>query len=203
MLFVTTLVVVILSLFLLSACDTDRSSDREYGLYVSRIDYDEEARTMTAIVALTSQESQKLDGLKADWHFERHKINSFYNEYNYTVSLNPSTIFSVVDFSLTQEQRKINDVEFDVLKVTFEYATIYKSMNSAGTRVKSGRSYLHDFALDEQEEDMRIELSIISQNSAAWYGVLIAAAVVGLGVVVAIVLIRREKYAKQERTEDK
>lgn len=201
-LFVLAAIIVLSSMTLLCACDKTSQDDAEYGLYLKRIDYDEETLTMTAIVALTSAEDGALDGVKAGWHWEKYAIDSFYNGYEYRINLNPSAIFSAVDASLTQEQRKKDEVEFVVLKVAFEYATIYKSMTGSGTRVKSGKYFLHDFALDESQTDATVNLALRTHNSATWYGVLIAVTVALFAGVLLIVFARRKKYAKEQRTEN-
>lgn len=196
-------VIVVLACVLLSACNkSETSGDVEYGMYVRRIIYDSQEGVMTAYVSLTKDESQKLEGVSANWHYKKGEINAFFSRYEYTVNFSPSTIFCAVENSLTQEQRIVDGVEYNVLKVAFEYATIYKSLKSEGETLKSSSYYLHDFALDETDTSFETTLSLRTQQSAAWYGILIAVAVAIFGVVIGVVIARRKKYGKQERTEN-
>ena len=197
------IVIVVLACVLLTACDNAESSgDFEYGMYVRRTLYDKDEGVMTVYVSLTNDDSLKIEGANANWHYQKFELNAFFGRYDYTVNFSPSTIFCAVENSLTQEQRIVDGVEYNVLKVVFEYATIYKSLKSEGEVSKLSGYYLHDFALDESETSFDTTLCLRTQRSAAWYGVLIAVAVAIFGVVIAIMIVRRKKYAKQERTEN-
>lgn len=198
-----TLAVVIFASFALMACNKPATSgDIEYGVYIRRTLYTKDAHTMTVYASLSLDERWLIDGATANWHFEKVKVNAFYNAYEYTVTFDPATIFSAIENSLTQEQRIVDDVEYDILKVVFEYATIYKSLEGGKSVGKSDGYYLHDFDVDETASDFTGTLSIMSQNSAGWYGVLIAAAVAVFGVIIGIIFARRKKYACKERTEN-
>lgn len=198
-----TLAVVIFASFMLSACNKPATSgDVEYGVYIRRTLYQKDAHTMTVYASLSQDERWLVEGATAKWHYEKVKVNAFYNAYEYTVTFDPATIFSAIENSLTQEQRIIDDVEYDILKVVFEYATIYKSLEGGKDIGKSDVYYLHDFDVDETATDFTATMSLRTQNSAAWYGLLIAAAVVVLGVIIAVLFARRKKYACKERTED-
>ena len=202
-LLVTVVVIVVVLSTLLSACNNNESSgDYEYRMYIRRTVYNSDDGVMTVYVSLTKDEDSKIEGANANWHYEKSNVNAFFGRYDYTVNFSPSTIFSAVENSLTQEQRIVDGVEYNILKVVFEYATIYKSLKSDGEKHISEEYYLHDFALDETQTSFETTLSLRVQSSAGWYGVLIAAAVAAFGTIILIVLVRRKKYAKQERTED-
>lgn len=197
------LAVLILATVFLSACNKPATSgDIEYGVYIRRTLYSKDEGVMTVYAALTSDERMTVEGATANWHFVKSNDNAFYYRYDYTVSFSPKAIFSAIKDSLTQEQLIIDDVEYKVLKLVFEYATIYKSLESEGNILVSDGQYLHDFPLDENADEFATTLSIRTQNSATWYGLLVAAAVVVFGVVIGILLARRKKYATKERTEN-
>ena len=190
-----TLVVIISSCVFLCACNKEETKgDIEYGMYVKRFTYDADADTMTAYVAITNDESLKLAGSSANWHYTKTTENVFYDKYDYVISFSPQTIFSVVESSLTQEQRIVDEVEYHNLKVVFEYATIYKSLEGGVEATKSGDNYVFDFPLDETDSSFETQLSLRVQNSATWYGILVGAAILVFGIILTIVRVRRKRY---------
>lgn len=192
-----TLVVIISSCVILCACDKgETKGDIAYGMYVKRFTYDADADTMTAYVAITNDESLKLAGAQANWHYDRTAENIFYDRYGYVVSFDPSTIFSVVESSLTQEQRIVDEVEYHNLKVVFEYATIYKSLEGGVEATKSGDNYIFDYPLNETDSSFEAPLSLRVQNTATWYGILVSAAILIVGIIITIVRVRRKKYGR-------
>ena len=198
-----TLVVVILSSLLFASCNKPATSgDLEYGFYIRRTVYKKDTHEMVVYASLTLDERWQIEGATAKWHWEKIKVNAFFNAYEYSANFSPATIFSAIDNSLTQEQRIMDDVEYNVLKVVFEYATIYKSLEGGKDAGKSDGYYIHDFELDETLTDYTATMTIKTQNSAGWYGVLIAAAVAVFGLIIVVILARRKKYACKERTED-
>ena len=187
----------------LSACNKPATDgDIEYGVYIRRTLYNASEKTMTIFVSLSLDDRMMIEGAKVNWHFEKRKHNAFFNRYDYTVSFSPKAISSVVKDSLTQEQLIVNDIEYNTFKFVFEYATIYKSLETDGKWLYTDGMYLHDFPLDETSDEFETTMSIKTQNAATWYGVLIAVAVAVLGVIICIVLVRRKKYATEERTEN-
>ncbi len=195
--------VLLIATVFLFACNSGVSEgDYEYGVYIRRTLYNPDAQEMTVYVSVTSDTTKTIEGATGNWHYKKSTENAFYSRYDYTVSFSPKTIFSAVKDSLTQEQLNVDGVEYNVLKLVFEYATIYKSLSSDGERLKIGSTYLHDFALDETNEEFATTLSLRVQNSATWYGVLVAVAVAVFGAIIGTLLARRKKYATKERTEN-
>ncbi len=198
-----TLVVVIFSSLLFSACDkTETSGEYEYGMYIRRLSYDPDNHELTIFAGITNNDNLKVEGTVANWHYVKKQENAFYNAYNYEVNFAPATIFSVLKDTLTQEQLNVDGIEYDVLKLVFEYATIYKSLKGGEYIGKSDGVYLHDYDLDETSLDYTAYMTYRTQNSATWYGVLISAAVVLLGVIIGVIFARRKYYACKERTEN-
>ena len=197
------LAVLILATVFLSACNKPvTSGDIEYGVYIRRTLYNKEEGVMTIYASLSADDRMTVEGATANWHYVKSDVNAFYYRYDYTVSFSPKAIFSAIKDSLTQEQLIMDDVEYKVLKLVFEYATIYKSLESEGNTFVSDGQYVHDFSIDENADEFATTLSIRTQNSATWYGLLVAAAVVVFGVIIGAVLARRKKYATKERTEN-
>ena len=198
------LAVLVLATVFLFACNKPATSgDKEYGVYIRRTLYNPTEGVMTVYASLSSDERMTIENATANWHYVKSDYNAFYYRYDYTVSFSPKTLFSVIKDSLTQEQLIMDGVEYKVLKLVFEYATIYKSLESDGNVFVSDGQYVHDFPIDENEEEFATTLSIRTQNSATWYGLLVAAAVLVFGAVLGALLARRKKYATKERTENK
>ncbi|MBR4800994.1 MAG: hypothetical protein IK048_04940 [Clostridia bacterium] len=196
--------VILSSCLFMTACNKQSvEGDIEYSLYIRRTYYHKESQTMTVYLSLSNDERMTIEGTSANWHYKKRDLDAFYYCYDYTVTFSPSTIFSVVENSLTQEQRIIDGTEYNNLKVVLEYATIYKSVEGSEKVVKSDGYYLHDFPFEETDESFQATLTRRIYNAAVWYGVLVAAAVAVFGMILAIVLLRRKKYAneRQERTE--
>ena len=103
-----------------------------------------------------------------------------------------------MDEIFTSEVRNHDEIYYENLKFKFEYATLYKSTQSDGVVTMRGSYYIHTYELNDGE--MVIHLSRVYQNSAAWYSILIACAIVVLVIAIAIALIikRRGNYAKKE-----
>ena len=197
---VLTIFVMTLSTCLLSACNQEYEGDKEYGVYVSRVEYDKyEDDTVYARVylGLTSDDSKKIEGLTANWHYEKRKLNAFKFGYVYRIEI-VGSIFSAAVGALTQEQRYYEETEYNTFEVYFEYATIYKSMKGEINRKKVDGGYAFDFAIEETQQEFHTTLSIDTQNSAIWYGLLVAVAVSIAAVVIALLLARRKRYAKAE-----
>ena len=144
------LAVLVLATVFLFACNKPATSgDKEYGVYIRRTLYNPTEGVMTVYASLSSDERMTIENATANWHYVKSDYNAFYYRYDYTVSFSPKTLFSVIKDSLTQEQLIMDGVEYKVLKLVFEYATIYKSLESDGNVFVSDGQYVHDFPIDE------------------------------------------------------
>ena len=207
------LILVVLTIFvmtlftcLLSACNQEYEGEYEYGVYITRVEYDkyqghpvydDNVIYMRVYLGLTSDDSKKIEGVTATWHYERRKTNAFKFAYTYHLDLQ-GPIFSAAVGSLTQEQLTYEGIEYNTFEVYFEYATIYKSMKGEVERKIIDTKYVYDFPIDETMDSFATTFSISTQNSAVWYGLLVAVAAVAFGIVLAVVLTRRKKYATRK-----
>ena len=199
------LAVVILATCMLFSCNQEYEGEREYGVFVKRVEYDrfeghpvynDNVVYMRVYLGLTDDDDQKIEGVTAVWHYEKRKMGAFKYVYTYRVEMQGS-IFSAAVGALTQEQLTYEGLEYNIFEVYFEYATIYKSMKGSIERRKTDNGYAFDFPIDETQTSFETTLTIPTQNSAAWYGILVAFAVVVVGVVIAVVFARRKKYAER------
>ena len=197
---VLTIFVMTLSTCLLSACNQEYEGEKEYGVCVSRVEYDKyEDDTVYARVylGLTSDDSKRIEGLTANWHYEKRKLNAFKFGYVYRLEI-VGSIFSAAVGALTQEQRYYEETEYNTFEVYFEYATIYKSMKGEVERKIIDTKYVYDFPIDETMDSFATTFLVSTQNSAVWYGLLVAVAALAFGIVLAVVLTRRKKYATRK-----
>jgi|GEM_PF-4044381 len=189
----------------LFGCHQEYRGDTVYGAYISRIDYDDENMTMTAVVSLTNDGAKMMklndtETVQVDWNYQKSKVGAFKFRYDYRASFNPNRIFCAVENTLTQEQRKNKNGDEYSLKVVFEYATIYKSLKGDVTPKKSGNYYLLDFDVLKDETSFETKFSIETQNSAAWYGTLIAVACACFIVIMFVKARRKNNGERKDRT---
>lgn len=190
---------------MLFACDekSEENAPIERSIYVYKIDLPEQSDVANVYVSFSKGElGQKIDGVSAKWESESYKINVWYNGSNSYFTLNPDSIFSALREQLPQESLIKDDVVYNRLKVIFRYDTIYKSIKSDGEVSRNGRTYTHTFELDEASKEVTYKLSVRSANSASWYSVLIASAlmVAIIGTIVYL-SIKSEVWQKKKRKE--
>ncbi len=202
---ILTIFVMMLSVSVLFGCNQEYDGDREYGVYVQRVEYDvyrdnpnydDGVVYMRVYLGLTANDDKKIDGVTANWHYEKRKVNAFKFEYTYRLEIDGSIFSAAVD-SLTQEQLTYEGTEYNIFEVYFEYATIYKSMKGNIDHRKTDSGYAFDFPINETQTLFETTFTIPTQNSASYYGILIAVACVAAGVVIAVVFTRRKKYAER------
>ncbi len=204
---------VIASAFCLCACDKQDDSDGDVirNLYIYSVELQKKDDTQNATdatddnVALVyvtfSQTSRKIEGATALWHSEKSKDTEFYYLTKTSITLNPNAIFCAVKESVPQEELTDGEVVYNRLKVVLRYDTIYKSIKSDGEITRTQRTYTHKFALDESLENDVFTLEMRTPNSANWYAVLVACALVV--ALVAIIVTCAVKGAKCQKTKTK
>lgn len=186
----------LLSIILVIAVSCDEPDESLYA-YVSGFQYNKEASEVTAVIMLTNENdsniktSANVDGFSAS-------NGVFYKKSYTTYTFDGSYFYGKSDEIFTSEVRNHDEIYYENLKFKFEYATLYKSTQSDGVLTIRGSYYIHTYELNDGE--MVIHLSRVYQNSAAWYSILIACAIVVLVIAIAIALIikRRGNYAKKE-----
>ena len=186
----------LLSIILVIAVSCDEPDESLYA-YVSGFQYDKDASEVTAVIMLTNKgdanikTSAKVDSFSAS-------NGVFYKKSYTTYTFDGSYFYGKSDEIFTSEVRNHDEIYYENLKFKFEYATLYKSTQSDGVVTMRGSYYIHTYELENGE--MVIHLSRVYQNSAAWYSILIACAIVVFVIALAIALIikRRGNYAKKE-----
>ena len=200
----TVAVAIVICLTLFTACNKAESEDEseiQRDLYLSSIAFSPD--TEEAIVYLTfASTDEKIDGASVTWK-SGELISDVWYKTSKTYIVAPSArIFSAVQTAIPQE-RLINDgVQYNRLKVIIRYDTIYKSIKSDGETTASDRVYSHYFTLDEGSESQMFTLTLKSANSANWYGILIALAiVVAVAACVAFLLAKGKLWQKKKTRE--
>lgn len=180
--------------FMLCACNSQSQSNDEpivRSLYIFHKDYDAANQTIVVTVAFSGDVNNKLDGADTVWTSESYDDGIWYKVSKTHISLSPSTIFSAVDAHITQEERFKDGLTYNSLKVVLRYDTIYKSIKSDATVLRAGKYYLHSFYLDESLNNDVKTLTLRTQNSASWYGVLIASGVLFCGLCFGVFAITK------------
>ena len=186
----------LLSIILVIAVSCDEPDESLYA-YVSGFQYNKEASEVTAVIMLTNENDSNI---KTSANVDSFSASNgvFYKKSYTTYTFDGSYFYTKMDEIFTSEVRNHDEIYYENLKFKFEYATLYKSTQSDGVVTMRGSYYIHTYELNDGE--MVIHLSRVYQNSAAWYSILIACAIVVLVIAIAIALIikRRGNYAKKE-----
>lgn len=186
--------------FSLAGCDKNESvSKTAYNLYLVGCGYDEETLTVTAYVALSGTEEQRLEGVRAEGE-RKVERDMFYNRTNISLEINSPAIYAAVaarDVMTAQGEEGEEPQIYEDLKVALRYDTIYKSVVTNGVRHPSRGGFVHLLQLtsDEQTE---FTLSQRTQNSANWYALLIAAGIVFFAAITAVYLANANRKEKRE-----
>lgn len=200
----TVAIAIVICLALFSACnkaEPEDESEIQRDLYLSSIAFSPD--TEEAIVYLTfANTDEKIDGASVDWKSGDPTSDVWYKTSKTYIVAPSARIFSVVQSAIPQE-RLVNDgVQYNRLKVIIRYDTIYKSIKSDGETTASNRVYSHYFALDESSESQTFTLTLKSANSANWYGILIALAIVAAVVACAAFLLAKGKLWRKKKTRE-
>ena len=186
----------LLSIILVIAVSCDEPDESVYA-YVSGFQYDKDASEVTAVIMLTNGSDSNI---KTIVNYDGFSVSNgvFYNKSYTTYTFDGDYFYGKSDEIFTSEVRNHDEIYYENLKFKFEYATLYKSTQSDGVVTMRGSYYIHTYELNDGE--MVIHLSRVYQNSAAWYSILIACAIVVFVIALAIALIikRRGNYAKEE-----
>ena len=186
----------LLSIILVIAVSCDEPDESVYA-YVSGFQYDKDASEVTAVIMLTNGSDSNI---KTIVNYDGFSVSNgvFYNKSYTTYTFDGDYFYGKSDEIFTSEVRNHDEIYYENLKFKFEYATLYKSTQSDGVVTMRGSYYIHTYELNDGE--MAIHLSRVYQNSAAWYSILIACAIVVFVIALAIALIikRRGNYAKEE-----
>lgn len=177
--------------FVLSSCNNTGEEERKTysrSLYFGGLEYLSDEQTVVAVVALSGENEDKLEGVDAVWDINSYKINVWYNGSRTEITVLPSAIFSALQKIIPQESLIKDGVEYDRLKVEIRYDTIYKSIKSNGQVERTGKNYIHSFELDEQSDSRTLILELKNPNTANWYTMLIVCAIVAIIVCVLIYL---------------
>lgn len=200
----TVAIAIVICLALFSACNKAESEDEseiQRDLYLSSIAFSPD--TEEAIVYLTfANTDEKIDGASVDWKSGDLTSDVWYKTSKTYIVAPSARIFSVVQSAIPQERLIKDGVQYNRLKVIIRYDTIYKSIKSDGETTASNRVYSHYFTLDESSESQTFTLTLKSANSANWYGILIALAIVAAVVTCAAFLLAKGKLWRKKKTRE-
>lgn len=182
----------VLLVFALCACDgkdEEKVSTTEKSLYLADVAFSDEGDLCVATLAFGGEESKKLDSVLI-WKSTVKKDGAMYTSEDVEMSVGSQSLYAEVSDRIFGDGASENCV----LKAVLEYGTIYKSIKSDATVIKSDGRYLHRFAIDQSLDTQTFALHLKNPNSAGWYSVLIAS-VLGFGAVVALTvyLVRRKR----------
>lgn len=197
-------VAIVICLALFTACnkaEPENESEIQRDLYLSSIAFSPD--TEEAIVYLTfANTDEKIDGASVTWKSGDLTSDVWYKTSKTYIVAPSARIFSAVQSAIPQE-RLINDgVQYNRLKVIIRYDTIYKSIKSDGETTASNRVYSHCFTLDESSESQTFTLTLKSANSANWYGILIALAIVAAVAACVAFLLAKGKLWQKKKTRE-
>ena len=197
-------VAIVICLALFTACNKAEAEDEseiQRDLYLSSIAFSPD--TEEAIVYLTfANTDEKIDGASVTWKSGDVTSDVWYKTSKTYIVAPSARIFSAVQSAIPQE-RLINDgVQYNRLKVIIRYDTIYKSIKSDGETTASNRVYSHCFTLDESSESQTFTLTLKSANSANWYGILIALAIVAAVAACVAFLLAKGKLWRKKKTRE-
>lgn len=167
----------------LCACDgepKEKESTTERALYLADVAFSDEGDLCVATLAFGGEESEKLDSVLT-WKSSVKADGAMYTAENVEMSLDSQSLYAEVSEKVFGGEASENCV----LKAVLEYGTIYKSIKSDATAIKSDGRYLHRFAIDRSLDTQTFALHLKNPNSAGWYSVLIVS-VLGLGATVAL-----------------
>ncbi len=183
------------------ACNNIEGSDESVReLYYRGIEYDKDTLTATAIVSFSGSEEQKLDGITVKWNSNDYIIDTWYKGSQSTIEINPNAIFSAVEKKVSQDDLIHDGIQYNSLKVSLRYDTIYKSIKSNALVKRSGKYYCHYFELDNGKQEDVMSLSTVNQRSENWYGLLIGLAVgVALISLIIYLAIKGGKWQKKKK----
>ena len=186
----------LLSIILVIAVSCDEPDDNVYA-YVSGFQYNKDTSEVTAVIMLTNEADSDVKTLAKYDSFSTSN-GVFYNKSYTTYTFDGACFYGKTDEIFTSEVRNHDGILYENLNFKFEYATLYKSTLSDGVVTMRGNYYIHSYELKNGE--MVIHLNRKYQNSAAWYSILIAAAIGVFVIAMAIALFikRRGNYGKEE-----
>ncbi len=183
------------------ACNNIEGSDESVRkLYYLGLEYDKDTLTATAIIGFSGSEEQKIDGITAKWTSNDYIIDTWYKGSQSTIEINPNAIFSAIEKKVSQDDLNHDGIQYNSLKVSLRYDTIYKSIKSNALVKQSGKYYLHYFELDKGKQEDVLSLSTVNQRSENWYGLLIGLAVgVALISLIVYLAIKGGKWQKMKK----
>ena len=195
--------ILLLSIILVVAVSCDSEEEYIYAAVTGYV-YNKDDKEVVAIVRLTTDSTKEIK-TEAKYNAFSNSNGVFYKISHTTYTFDGSYFYSKQSEIFTPEVLNHDEIIYENLKIKFEYATIYKSIQSDGVRTVVGDHYVHTYDLLDGE--MAIHLSRKYPDAGAWYSVLIASAIVCLIIAVAIALAVKKKgneviYAKEEREEE-
>ncbi len=197
--------VMIIAICVLTLCACDRSyevtTSNEYGVKYLGCKLDESEDTLYCYVYVTSSTEDLLPSKRATMRTVTRRDGVWYYKETIDITVDPSSISSAVAARVAQQDTDGNELEYNSLKVVLRYDTIYKSITSKADVSRSGNHYLHDLVLDEGADSATLTLNYRYADSAAWYSVLIAAAIAAMAVGVAIYSAVKGKLCQRTTTE--
>ncbi len=203
-LLVAIVVAVALCLALFTACnktEPDSEDEIQRDLYLSSIAFLPDSEE--AVVYLTfAQSGDKIEGASVGWKSEDASSGVWYKTSNTYIIAPSARIFSAVQNSIPQERLISDGVQYNRLKVIIRYDTIYKSIKSDGETSAANRVYSHFFTLDEGSESQTFTLTLKTANSANWYGILIALAIVMAAAACVAFLLAKGKLWQKKKTRE-
>lgn len=195
-------IIIAICVFMLCSCNkVERETVKSYGIKYLGYKLNEEEDALYCYVYVTSSDDGLLNCERATWESDVAPENVWYNVQTINITVDPASIFSAVQDKLIQENPAANELEYNCLKVMLRYDTIYKSIKSDAEVTRSGSHYMHDFGLNIDDESYTATLTYRYANSASWYSVLIAAAVVAFAVGVTVYSAVKGKLCRKKTTE--
>ena len=199
---IATVIAICLTLF--TACNKAEPEDDgeiQRDLYLASIAFLPDSEEAVAYLTFT-QNDDKIEGASVAWKSEDASSGVWYNTSNTYIIAPSARIFSAVQNFIPQEKLINDGVQYNRLKVIIRYDTIYKSIKSDGETSVANRVYSHFFTLDESSENQTFTLTLKTANSANWYGILIAFAIVVAAAACVAFLLAKGKLWQKKKTRE-
>ena len=195
---ISILLLIILNFCLIfTACDKEKVEVQQNpNLYINSFVYDDNTKTMTAILTLSGEEKDMISDVVVVPEEFQSKIDFWYNKYELQYKLPSNAIYSSLEKKLTDKDRIVDGVQYTNLKVVFRYDTIYESIKSNGELKHTDDVYIHILPLKKDKMVEVFHLEKPYPNSANWYTILIATALTVAIIIVVISIIVKSKRKK-------
>ena len=189
---ITILLMVVVTAF--SACnDANNNADDgdTYFVKLSSCVYDEEESKVKAVMAFTLNQSESIGTL---CHLTIEKsVDAWFETYSYRYVIEDNLYDNAAAAASVILEREVAKSE---LEVSYNYVTIYKSFTSDGTVTKINKNYVHNWALNADEE-AQLNIWLRTERREVWYAVVIGGAMVLTSVVVLSIFLYKRKNSEK------